>query len=297
MNRKAAIPTVVLISDTPFYPLFFKKHLGELYHFYLVSASTFRMEQVNNFSFALVVIDDSDLGENVFSLCREFRKRAEFSSIPILVITRQLKKAYLDRLILAGANDFIREPLDEEDLKERFTDVEKYRSLQGKLDGVSSHFFHFPGEDPDLHTHYLVNKVALNPIITTIKEGGLLCVGMLSIDQSHRLGPGSSDEIGKFLKSQLRSNDILFSLGLGSYMFFLDQTSSKSGFLIAETLRDAIYFNKFEVAGEMRSFTVSVGVAGQKRPPYESIKAMMMDAKTALMRAKAVGNQTIMHTE
>jgi diguanylate cyclase (GGDEF)-like protein len=120
---------------------------------------------------------------------------------------------------------------------------------------------------------------------------------MLSIDQSHRLGPGSSDEIGKFLKSQLRSNDILFSLGLGSYMFFLDQTSSKSGFLIAETLRDAIYFNKFEVAGEMRSFTVSVGVAGQKRPPYESIKAMMMDAKTALMRAKAVGNQTIMHTE
>jgi PleD family two-component response regulator len=296
MTKKGVMPTVVLISDSPFYPLFFRKHFYEKYHFYLVGASTFNITQVLGFSFALVIIDDSDLKDRVFSICREFRKRAEFSSIPLLVITRQLKKTYLDRLIKAGANDFIREPLDETDVKERLKDVEKYRSLQEKLDGVSSHFFHLPQEDPDLNTHYLVNKLALDPILKRVKMGGLLCIGVVSIDQAHRLGLASSEEIGKFIRSQLRLNDVFFPLSLGSYMFFLDQTSSRSGFLIAETIRDGICFNKFEAGGEMRSFTVSIGLAGQKHPPYENINAMMIDAKNALIKAKSVGNQTVIHT-
>jgi PleD family two-component response regulator len=296
MSSQIAKPCIVLISDTPFYSLFFHKHLSDSYHFYLVSASGFSIEKLLGVSFAVLIVDDGELGDRVFALCREFRKRAEFAPIPLLVITRQLKKSYLDRLIKAGANDFIREPLEEEDVKERLKDVERYRLLQEKLDGVTSHFFHHPGEGGDLHTYYLVNRVALTPVLKTIKEGGPVCIGVISIDQSHRLGPGASELIGKYLKSQLRTTDVLFSLGIGTYMFFLNQTSSRSGFLIAETLRDSIYFNQFEISGEMRSFTISIGIAGQKHPPYKTISSMMLDARNALMKAKASGNQTIMHT-
>lgn len=293
MNK--ALPTLVIISDTAYYPIFLRQSLSDTYHIYPLSASDFTMNQALGLSIDVIIIDDRSFGDEIFTLCREFRKRIHFHNLPILIITSKLRKAYIDRLIKAGANDFIREPLEKEDLLDKLQDVEKYRQIQGKLVGIHDTLAPSKGLGSSLKNRFLLDRAAMTPIIKTINEGSPVCVIAIFIDQGDEIPPVLHEAINSFFKSQLRKGDLLYPLGHSNYLILLNQTSIRGAHLIAENMKEAISLNEFIDEDRPIKITLSIGIAGQKRPPYANINEMIIDAKNALMKAKEVGNQIILH--
>lgn len=294
MNK--VLPTIAIISDTAYYPIFLRQYLGELYHIYPCQSSNFVINNILGVGIDVLIIDDRSFNHEIFSLCREFRKRVEFHNLPILIITSKLRTAYIDRLIKAGANDFIREPLEKEDVLTKLKDVEKYRQVQGKLVGIKESLSHEKSPLTSLKTRFLLNRAPMERILKTLASGGPLCMVVMSIDQTNTLSNPLQERIDSFLKSQLRPNDLFYSLGQLKYLVMLDQTTIREGFLLAEQLKNALSLNEFtDEDGRVIKLTLSIGIAGQKRPPYATINEMIKDAKKALLRAREVGNQIILH--
>ncbi|RKF14187.1 response regulator [Roseovarius spongiae] len=58
-------------------------------------------------------------GMNGIELCRRLRQRVEYRIAPIIMITSNRAKAFMDRAFTAGATDFLRKPLDQAEVAGR----------------------------------------------------------------------------------------------------------------------------------------------------------------------------------
>lgn len=289
--------SLALITDTTYYPIYFKKKLDELYHITPLDAQGFTLEDLK-FVFAdVIVIDDKSFDSNIFKLLTQIRRMPNYHDKPIIIITAKLKKTHIDLLIKAGANDFIREPLEDKDVLDRLKNVEKYQVMSSKLHALAGKMTSSKDTTSSLKDRFLLNKIALQPIYRTIKEGGYISVMFISVDQKQRLTEQGFDEMSNYLKLSLKDDDLLFALGSGIFLIICDNTAAKKGFMIAESLKNDVSSKEFSTANGKEKFTLSIGIAAQKKPPYQDLKDMIRDAKNATIIAEEKGNQVIIHTQ
>ena len=296
MPDNTSSKTLGLITDTTFYPIYFKQKFEGLYHISPLSSKEFEIKDLKFLFADVIVIDDQFFGDGIFRLLTEIRRMSHYQDKPIIIITGKLRKTHIDRLIKAGANDFIREPIEDQDVLDRLKDVEKYQVMSAKLHSIAGKMTPLPISEGSLKNRFLMNRDALAPIQKSIKEGGYLVAMSASIDQEHRLCDISYEEITNFIKMSIRKDDIFFAIGGGKFIVFFDNTSSKKGFMIAESLKDDVSSRSFRTNTGEEKFTLSIGLAPQKKPPYIDVKEMINDARNAATRAKEMGNQVIVHS-
>jgi len=295
LDRTSVLPTAVIIASLPYYPLFFRHTLANFYHIFPIQSQEFTFSELENLTPAIIIIEDGYFKKTIFRLCREFRKRSQFHNTPILVITKHLKKSYTDKLIKSGANDFLIEPLEENDIIEQLKDFEKYKEMQKKLDTVVGNIGSFKEASEYLKDRFLLNKQALIPIHRAIENKEYISVLFISTDQDHQLTNPLAEQITGKIKYCIRPTDFLMSLGEGNYLIILTKTTSKNSFYIAERIKDEVCLKRFDREKTRAKFTLSIGMASQKKPPYQTLNEMLIDAKNALTRAQEVGNQIIIH--
>ncbi len=279
--------SLVLISDTTFYPIYFKQKLADDYTVTPLAASGFEITDLKYIFSDLVVIDEKPFGENLFRLITEIRRTNHYQDKPILVITGKLKKAHIDRLIKAGVNDFLREPLEDKEILDKLKNVGKYHEMSAKLHSLAGKMTPMSKEKTrSLKNRFLLNRYALDPIKKKLQEGGYISVLALCIDQENLLTEAIYEEMCHFVRAALASEDLLFALNLSHFLIILDETSAKKGLMIAERLKNDVLSRSF---GD-EQFTLSIGLCAQKRPPHTSINEMINDAKNAALKAKESGN-------
>lgn len=296
LEDKDTKKSLALITNATYFPIYFKKKLDAIYHITPVDAQDFTLEDIKFIFADVIVIDDKPFGNEIFKLLTQIRRMPNYHDKPIIIITAKLKKSYIDLLIKAGANDFIREPLEDKDVLDRLKNVEKYHEMSSKLHTLAGKMTSSSEVHTTLKDRFLLNKLALQPMHRTIKEGGYICVMFLSVDQKMRLTEEGFNDMTNHLKVSVRNDDLLFAIGHGVFLVMLDNTAAKKGFMIAQSLKDDVSSNKFSAQSGKEAFTLSIGMAAQTKPPYKDLSYMIRDAKNALTLAEKNGNQIIIHT-
>ncbi|MGZ3722550.1 MAG: GGDEF domain-containing protein [Bdellovibrionales bacterium] len=101
------------------------------------------------------------------------------------------------------------------------------------------------------------------------REGSQFSLLFLDIDyfkmvndgRGHWVGSRLLLELGKILKSQVRSCDYLFRYGGDEFIVLLGNSNSQTSKIVAERIRKAIESHTFSVEGHNLNLTVSIGLA------------------------------------
>lgn len=276
-ENRAQKPLILLITDSSYYPVFFRHHLIDYQT--SVRPSSFPLEEIEKITPDYIVIDDQKLKDSILSICLKIREQKSFHHIPLLVISGNLKKPYIKQLIELGVNGVIQEPLDASDLIFQIARAEQYNKVEERLDSIAFSIIEH-SSSADLRQRPLLNKNLLEPIYKTIKEKKPLSLLAVAIEfsDSHEF---TERQITETIRRVINESSPLLSLGGGKYLLILDQTGLEDATFIAETLRDVI--------DHTMHITIAIGISSQKKPPYANIHDMIFDAKKALLEAQKKG--------
>lgn len=287
MEKLPILPSILIISEGPYYPLLFRHAVGDAFQVISILAHEFSFPMIKDLSPEAIILDETFYKNSIFALCREFRSRSQFALVPIAVITNNLKIAHTDLLIKAGASQFLRDPFEEEDVFLLLEKMKHYREIQKKVVTVTETLAPPLKEDKDFSHRIILDKKAFTLAEKAIEMGKPLVVLFLSVDQENLTDP-RADQIANYIKSELGPNDLFLPLAKGKYLIILMNAAQKAGFLLAEKI-------KKELASSQ--LTLSIGMASQKSPPYATFGQILFDANLALKEAKEEGDQIIIHRE
>ena len=120
-----------------------------------------------------------------------------------------------------------------------------------------------------LHNQRYLPMVLEHEIERSKREGGEFSLLFLDIDyfkmvndgRGHWVGSRLLFELGKILKSQVRSCDYLFRYGGDEFIVLLGNSTAENSKKVAERIRKAIESHTFAVEGHNLNLTVSIGLA------------------------------------
>lgn len=140
MNQE--IPVALIITDDFPTKLFLRKNLEKKYHIIEKKLFDDALQVSETTNLDIVIIDDKI--ENAIELCFQLKKRKRLFTVPIILITDNLKKSYKEKAIKAGVFDCLYTPLNEEDL---FSLLQKCEEEKNKIKKVSSISFKLKKND------------------------------------------------------------------------------------------------------------------------------------------------------
>lgn len=253
-----------------------------------------------------VVIDDKTPGLDLSLFCQKIRIMPDHRYTPILVISSQLKKGFMRKLLQAGATDFLRHPLNESDFLIRYEVSKKIVRTENKVAELSAQFTSVTTTPVSLTTRTIIDQRAVQLIKAAIKEKNAIAVFILEIDQFKKLSPIKKKKIGTLLlkdteqalKKLLRQTDLLFNQKHGKFVMILPKTPYKTAKLLAENIKKFFQTHPFSIQGVKVPLTVSIGLATlsqmykEKKPTFY-LDRLLREAQTCLNEAKKIGNTLI----
>lgn len=226
-------------------------------------------------------------------VCRKVRA-AGGPYVYILLLTGNTAPDAVVTGIDAGADDYLRKPCDDAELKARLRSGERIVELEEKLrhqatrDGLTG----------------LLNRVALMErldaeIGRANREGEQLSVAMVDIDYfkkindtyGHSVGDLVLREAAKRMSSVLRPYDAMGRYGGEEFVAILPKCALTDAAAIAERIRQYIAVQPFETGPHKIALTVSIGVAGVRNAV--DADAVIHEADNALFLAKQNGRNRI----
>ncbi|MFA6118306.1 MAG: response regulator [Parachlamydiales bacterium] len=130
------IKTALIITEDLNTKSFLRKTLGNLYHL----IETEKLENVlsiaENTKIDLVIIDN--VIDPSLEIPFQLKKRKKLFTVPIILITSNLKKSFKEKAIKAGVFDFLYSPIREEELKLVLKKCENEQNVISKTSAVSS---------------------------------------------------------------------------------------------------------------------------------------------------------------
>ncbi len=126
-----------------------------------------------------------------------------------------------------------------------------------------------------------------------------LSIAMLDIDffkkvndeYGHPVGDDVLKELAERVKTAVRAYDAVGRYGGEEFLIVFPETDSEQGAAQGERIREAISNKPFNLAGQEKTITVSLGVATRK--PKESVEELVGRADQALYKAKRSGRNRV----
>lgn len=127
----------------------------------------------------------------------------------------------------------------------------------------------------------------------------LFCLLMIDIDHfkdindthGHQAGDRILKGVATKLKASIRGSDFLARYGGEEFGLILPKTNLESGVEVADKIREAIEFSKFNLDGNWLKVTVSAGVAQANR--QDTDETLLKRADKALYQAKETGRNRV----
>ena len=134
------LSTLLLVTDSPLVRGFFEKVIQKVEDLTLiiVSSKLEALDYLDASDISLIIIDEKTPHLNSRELCIDIRQMKPYQHTPILMLTPHLKKPFIRSLIKAGATDFLREPLEEDEFLLRMEVAKKIMVTQAKMMSVST---------------------------------------------------------------------------------------------------------------------------------------------------------------
>jgi diguanylate cyclase (GGDEF)-like protein len=256
----------------------------------------------------LALLDWVMPGMDGVELCRKIREAGSADAyVYIILLTAKDGRSDLLKALEAGADDYLVKPFDEQELKARLLVGKRILGLQGEL-VQAREAMRFSSTHDGL-TGLLNRTETVNALHVELdrsqREKKPLTVLMADIDHfkmvndqlGHLAGDEVLKEVGRRLRAQLRSYDVVGRYGGEEFLILMPGCDSVAALVRADQIRSAVSLSPIGSSGKARTITLSVGVAvsnGSKRLDAHSI---LHQADLGLYRAKQTGRNRVEQIE
>ncbi|WP_316359560.1 diguanylate cyclase domain-containing protein [Candidatus Neptunichlamydia sp. REUL1] len=265
------LPTLLLLTDNPLMRAFFEGVIAKIEAHALIIASSKleALEYLDRTYISIIVVDEKIPNLALIPLCTDIRTLKDYAHTPILIITAHLKKSFIRNLIKAGATDFLREPLEEDEFLLRMEMAGGVMETQAKMATLSSCMSKDAPSNASLEHRAVLGDRATKLVGQALSEKTQLALLLLEIDQypqivetrgenvAHALTLDFEDHLQKLIRSQ----DLLYNQNHGKFAVFLPKTSCKAAVFIAENISEYLDSEIFSAGNIRFTLTVSIGVA------------------------------------
>ncbi len=268
MQHPKVLPTFLIVSDSGLDLRFLRENLSDAYEIMVSSEAKEALEILKNMAISMVIIDEKTPTLAPTTLIEAIR---HISEVPILVITRHLKKKHTRQLLQAGATNLLNEPLDLEQIHQHIASAFHHQKTHKKMTSVSRAFKRLPtATSPSLEKRFTYDEKSLDVIRDAQNNNEALSILFIAPDQE-------SDKLHSLLQKQLRVQDILMAKGKGQFMIILPKTSKRAAYFIGEALQENI-----------QATTLSIGLVDVSETTH-----IFELAEERLEKAKMEGNKIV----
>lgn len=246
-----------------------------------------------------IVVVDGDMPDvSGFVLCQRIREKHGSN---IYLILRTTKEQLFSRefAIDEGADDFLIEPLSDQEVIARVETGRKMKELQERLQETTQSLELLEVTDPltGVLTRRRIDTEIQRELDRSRRYGRPLSLVILDIDRFRRLndelGRAAGDrvlaEVARVLRLCTRTTDAVGRFGGEEFAVVLPETGGEQAVGAAEKMRSVIERTAIAVGDRPVHVTVSGGVATFEDNNYDTAGAFVAAAETALLDAKAAG--------
>jgi two-component system cell cycle response regulator len=246
----------------------------------------------------LVLLDYHMPQLNGVEFVTKFRALGHLKDIPIVMITGEESKEALYAALKAGANDFLRKPVDAVELVTRSRNLLELRARQLDLAAANDQLYILATTDQLTglkNRGYFLERLGTE-IDRCSRHNRKCAVAILDADHfkaindsyGHDVGDKVLQALSRELLAELRTIDLVGRIGGEEFAILLPETGPEQGLKVSERLAARIRSAKvFAEAKEIR-FTVSIGLTNVSQVGDEA-DAVLKRADRALYHAKALG--------
>lgn len=229
-------------------------------------------------------------------ICRRLKEDPSLSDTPIIMVTARVEGKDVRRALEVGAFDYIKKPVDEDEVISRIQSALKYKKSQEKLKemamkdgltGIYNHSFLMDLFEKALYSNNLLKKNT--------------SFAMIDIDYFKRVndvyGHLAGDEVIKRISSLLRDN-IYAKHIIGRYggeefgIVFLESDEAEVN-SICEEIRNKIEKYEFNFENKCFYVTISIGICSNMGNSQLSMNQIIEKADKALYDAKFKGRNRV----
>ncbi len=242
-------------------------------------------------------------------ICRSLKNNSETSGIPIIMLTN--KSTTSDKVVglRAGADDYIPEPCDEDELsavinarlrtKTEWDDLKQTtRQLREMLTRVET----LANVDPltGLFNRRRFEAVIDKEFKRSIRYNLPLSCLMLDIDHfkkvndafGHAVGDGVLRETVKIIQNSIRDVDTVARWGGEEFIIMSPNTSKNNALVVADRIRKSMAGQLFQSVAD-KKITISIGIADIPDPAINTKEQLINAADLALYDAKKSGRNRV----
>ncbi|NGX50163.1 MAG: Response regulator PleD [Chlamydiae bacterium] len=307
------LPTLLLITASPTTRAFFEIITDKLEEYALicVSSEIEALDYLTKTFISFIVIDEKTPYVELTPLCEKIRSLNGHRYSPILIITGHLKKTFTRNLIKAGATDFLREPLDEDEFLHRMEMASESMETQQKITTLSTSLSTAAASGISMHERAIMDDRATKIIEVALNEKSALSLLLMEIDQYQKFQKSRGEKAAhallidftEHLQRLIRIQDLLFNQNHGKFALFLPKTSERGSQLIGENIQEYLEGETFSAGSIRFNLTTSIGVATLEnagdvtRSPATNLERLLAAASLCLNRAKETGNCVVSHSK
>jgi two-component system, cell cycle response regulator len=265
MESLYSLPVVLIIARDPRKINFIKRLLKKEFYILDTAESASALEWISHTAIDLIIIDEKEIP--FLELCRKIRSRSDYQTIPILLISNNLKKSFISQALAVGVNDFLNEPLEEQEVIQRLAVVEKAHQTEKKLKGVAARLQRVSTvERKKMPARLIISNTLLKELMRVSKKKHPLSFLVIQIDRFSEIvrkwGPVTRKEIASQMTTLLshikRSDDLLFPQKKGQYFLLLPLTSQKDAEEFAHKIKKHVASAIFVTAKKDLLLTVTI---------------------------------------
>jgi two-component system, cell cycle response regulator len=310
---KNSLPLILLACKDPEKVAFFKETLKG--SFSLIHAEEIKeaLEWLQASNIDVFILERGKLAPPLEDLCKIIQKFSKKKNLPILLVTKSIKRSTILHALNVGITDFIHEPLDALEIEERIAVSlysklvsKKMKIVESKIKAVSL----LPRNSQILQEKTLIRDKTLKAI-TSAKSGAVpLGVLMIHIDAvaklRERIGEVELEDILSyleiFLQSRLRQNDTFMVEGIGKYLILLPKTSLRAAETIAKDIQKEVASTTINTLNNEVLITVSVGIISFEKglsksgSDFEKFDLSLEKVKKSLLNSKEKESTIISNT-
>lgn len=304
------LPIALLLVNKASDRVFFKRVLAQEYYVLEASDALDALEKIVHGRVSVVLTHDKLHQMPIESFCKKIREIDRLKDLPVLIYTSNLKKSYVKELLTAGATDFLREPLNDEEVYNRISIAVQAQALKKKMSPLAQ-TIHKSSRVPESKklekTRFALRDHAVRVIKEALHDKESLSLLLVSIDHYEKIksrwGELALEELldlfETHLKTCIRHQDILMHATHERFIIILPKTSFTAAKIIAEEIKESFKEQKFKTKKAAVRLTLSIGLTSLDKnraeisDAYDYLDAMLKDGEDYLLKAKQVGNRIV----
>lgn len=297
---------IIVIDDDFFEIKKIKECLENLGHTVIVFSPDEPLDNIKEHDFDLVIVNTQMDEERAFRMSMDIKSMDNKRRVPILIIIDEDRKELMLKGLKIGIDDYVLEPLDENELAARTKTLLRRKKYQDSLrhgieDSISASVI-----DP---LTKLYNRRYLETHLSTIFDDAIKrrdYIVLLTIDidnfkqindkpgWGHATGDEVLREVAARIKDCVRDNDLAVRHGGEEFIVVLTNTTADKGYIVAERIRKKVADTPIQIKAEPGELNVTVSIGDAvMHQDGDSPEDLINRSDTMLYEAKSTGKNKV----